>query len=783
MNYRRPLLPHCRTAPSLLVLLLSLTSLAATPAQQERDKAVAGLKQLADGNLRLTSTDQSHSPDFHFTARLGLLTRDGQLRELDALVVRHAAKDRVAILVRSREGWPFAFITNGLYVAADREDPRRLVLHEGGHPRFVLENDAAQRSLRFQVTYSPTPPAQVTLDLSSIVHSMLPAAQGGSFDMGQRTIGIEANTGGLKAVLPMAGAASNFPLQEFALRSARGMTLGIGEVGTDHRSVLNLLAADAAAVKKLGLPIRPLADADVAKLSPFPPPGYGRSTAERETATKLMELFAVDQEVVQRRLVGEFNRRFDLVRRGVNAAEEMHRILRQVQDDVLHPIQLGMTDEQVRRFIAAGRETRQRMLADAAEQPYQGHYDRARALAAMEAYVGRQEIPGLFLQLLEVINDRTREPQVRFLALELLGDVGLPDARQTLTNLERDFATDPTQLPAVLPSIRARVTRNVSPEQLKTLTDQLANKATFGSVRIRALEALALLDKLPDDAAPALETLANNPREVASPLTGLLGRYLYVYAANPKGRATLLSGKTDPMIRSNVLRALANVHPAAGDDAPRILELFKSVASNPASPDDEVSAVLPVVAKAPFADDVLRQRLASPEPRVAQFGYQLIRLRRSVLAYIPQLEQAIASREPLVRVWAVQAVTAGIEKGADASPVVPILKKALADEHQAVRNAALGALAYLKREDALKGQPLLAEVYAVTQSARDPAETMSALFTLEVLSDATFRIDGDPRTDGWPAGNAEAAQWWAGNAARIRASAKAWAENPGVGRP
>src|SRR5687767_5505415 len=110
-------LPHSPTAPStLLICLLVLISLAATPVQQERDKATAGLKQLADGNLRLTSADKSHSPDFHFTARLGLLTRDGQLRELDALVVRHAAKDRVAILVRSREGWPFAFITNGLYV-------------------------------------------------------------------------------------------------------------------------------------------------------------------------------------------------------------------------------------------------------------------------------------------------------------------------------------------------------------------------------------------------------------------------------------------------------------------------------------------------------------------------------------------------------------------------------------------------------------------------------------------------------------------------------------------
>jgi len=272
----------------LLVLPLIATLSGAALAAESPSNAdgFAAVRTLCAQNLRLSTGQDSASNQFAFTFRMNDGNRTGADR-FEIVVERE--KDRPAALVRSADGLPFFYITDGFAVRLDQSAPGTLFLQNGAEFRFIVEGNAAKGGNDYEFRcQDKTSGNQIVLDLGSTFAVMLSKAKSADVDAASGVITVSSERV-REVIRPTAAPAPAFPIDSDVTNVAPGRFVAFAHIRTSvppERSILvskeRILAA--------GLDVKALKQAP-AEQSPIPPVGFWSDERNKAAAKKLAALF------------------------------------------------------------------------------------------------------------------------------------------------------------------------------------------------------------------------------------------------------------------------------------------------------------------------------------------------------------------------------------------------------------------------------------------------------------------------------------------------------------
>jgi hypothetical protein len=259
------------------------------PEDSMTEKAAEVLRGYAeDSNLRLSSDDRL-TPHFHAMVRTAYQATPRQVA--GTIYIVHRDGDRIAILLLSLAGFPYAFMTNGLLVVMDEEVPGRLLFHEGGNPSFVVKAGEASDRTICDISYgNRIEKPHLLLDLQSIlaatqnqaISSKVLSAQGLEVKTKRGAASIETATG---------DSPYRFPIASIALTGSDGDSLAIGPIGTAHRPAANVLGVSLEDVRSLNVPLKQIGNDEAPKFSMSVPEGFGHTSAEDGTGKQFLSVF------------------------------------------------------------------------------------------------------------------------------------------------------------------------------------------------------------------------------------------------------------------------------------------------------------------------------------------------------------------------------------------------------------------------------------------------------------------------------------------------------------
>lgn len=265
---------------------------AAAAAEATADAATEISRLLAGRPLRLSTEDERPPDRFHFVLRLTMVTRGAKPQYTDYVVVKDGG--RVGILVRSLDGLPYCYMTEGYMVMLDKKKPGHLLVLTRGAPDFAFREAKEKGAVDFRVSHAGTAEkARVELDLGYVLAVAAQRLESASFDRGNATLFARTKTTALLITLPAVDEPGGFGLRSFVTRNNSGQTLAFLDLTAGGRPPLDLANATPAAVKDLGLPSREMAEGEPAALALIVPPGFGTDARERAAAEKLAGLLRV----------------------------------------------------------------------------------------------------------------------------------------------------------------------------------------------------------------------------------------------------------------------------------------------------------------------------------------------------------------------------------------------------------------------------------------------------------------------------------------------------------
>lgn len=291
--------PSCAAAYLLAVtsLLPCLPARAADPAlppptapEVKSEQATATLRRLSQSaNLQFTTSGNPAHRRFHFVFRLSSEPRGGEPQYTDFVVVRDG--DRVGILVRSPDGLPLAYLTEGFMVVVDRATKSGFVTYNRGAPSFVLRAAREEGNLDFVVAHAGRAErGNVDVDLASLLRGGEPQFRKAVLDRTTGTLMATTDRTALMVTLPAITRPGGFDVRSFVLRTNTGKTLAFLDPAVGVEPPFDPAKANPEAVAKLKLPVRVMEEAERAALSLVVPADFGRDDKEREAATRLSEL-------------------------------------------------------------------------------------------------------------------------------------------------------------------------------------------------------------------------------------------------------------------------------------------------------------------------------------------------------------------------------------------------------------------------------------------------------------------------------------------------------------
>lgn len=122
------------------------------PTTQPVDQdAMVLLKSLQTSRLRLSTDNNTATDKFSLRFILHQKTVGRTQLQLQAFIVRRA--DRVAILVMSFDGLPYCYMTKGLVLAVDDENPGGLVRCDVGCPNFTWTADPKTEQVTANISF------------------------------------------------------------------------------------------------------------------------------------------------------------------------------------------------------------------------------------------------------------------------------------------------------------------------------------------------------------------------------------------------------------------------------------------------------------------------------------------------------------------------------------------------------------------------------------------------------------------------------------------------------
>jgi hypothetical protein len=274
----------------LVVVLLSADGRAAAADDAGRGNARAALiDALARGGHTLSTGKESAAERFSFTLTM-FVTAGGATHRNTYIVARD--KEETAVVCLSEEGYPFAFLKDGLFVALDRKEPGRLVLSTTGAPRVVLSMTGQNaESLDFGISFVRSLDApEVRLDIEKLVRGALDKATRAAHDEKTRSVRLETERSEAIFRISSPDNKGELPIAEMTLRNKKGfgVTVTSIRVGGDRAAILSV-AKDA--FERLRLPMHVAGEKEVLRLPLFAPPQFAADRVEREAAEKVRTLF------------------------------------------------------------------------------------------------------------------------------------------------------------------------------------------------------------------------------------------------------------------------------------------------------------------------------------------------------------------------------------------------------------------------------------------------------------------------------------------------------------
>ena len=217
---------------------------------------------MAGKSVGLSTADATAPDHYHFLVRVALARKDGGTLASDYLIERDG--DEVGVLVRSADGLPFAYATNGLFVGIDPKEPGRLVTFTGGSPTFAYEARADGSGLVFELSYvkDATKPS-VVFDARSLLAAALERAVDAKVAPDGRSVELKTVKATITVVAALPEKTAAFAVERLTTTTtASGAAITVTDIHVERTLCVNVLGVTRDSVRKLGLPIRELADAD-----------------------------------------------------------------------------------------------------------------------------------------------------------------------------------------------------------------------------------------------------------------------------------------------------------------------------------------------------------------------------------------------------------------------------------------------------------------------------------------------------------------------------------------
>jgi hypothetical protein len=256
-----------------------------SPASAAARQAIEQLAHRA--NLRLASTGPSAADRFCFCCYLQPPTDSGR-QAVNVLVERDNAA--LAVLVVGKDGLTYAYVTDGLLLMLDPQNPGCLVSHHGGRLQFSFGGANGRANGELQYTARGTG-SSVVADPAAILGSMLQRVSRAELEPDKATIHATTKKGAHVTITLATGEReTGYPIDSLFIEAPTGMALAFTRVRLNPSSGWRITSSVLDA-RKLAIPIRSLTDEEVGQFSPLPAADFGWTPAERAAAAKLRELF------------------------------------------------------------------------------------------------------------------------------------------------------------------------------------------------------------------------------------------------------------------------------------------------------------------------------------------------------------------------------------------------------------------------------------------------------------------------------------------------------------
>ena len=417
-------------------------------------------------------------------------------------------------------------------------------------------------------------------------------------------------------------------------------------------------------------------------------------------------------------------------------------------------------------------------------------YERRKAYAALEQLLTETWAKEVIELLGEISSSGERSWQERFLALDTLGDIGVPAESDLLETIDKAIrASKDDSLLALLTSVRVRTGREAAGDIAALRQRWLKNDERL-EVRQRCLEPLLLEGKVAIEELPALLAILDDLGKDGQAMPPEMQRFCSVVGSSVQGRALLIGEIRRKSGRPWVALAMATAVEAIGrEDAQwaEFLAICRLVAVDPKEYENmALAAVYFLSSRANDSDAVatfISAAVTSGRASLSTLGFNYAMREQRVLDHVDALAPVMESRDSDLRRWLFRALRSDDRPLRVSKKATELIGRGLQDEDAGVRSVAMLVVMdqlTMNKMEARELEGMLQRIVDLAVSARAPRELRNALFIIELVSGGGYRIDGAPRkSQGYLATDGEADKWWLQNGQNTKREALAWASRNG----
>ncbi len=713
----------------------------------------------------------------------------GILGQLNYGLVAVCRRGTSAVLVYGSNGLPYAYCSGGLLVFVDLRRPGTLDVYRGISPGLAIGGGPAHSDRLMQTSFLLAPTVgrigMIDLNLRPWVESAnRNAARKELVDHGRQIV-FEKGLTTLRVSLGPKD--SSFPIGAVVVANPKKGRLSIWDISANAQPLRKFFEVNLKALENTGVSLR-VRNYQVRPLLWFPPANFGKVGGEVRAAEALARLMPINPARLRASRARWMGSMLNAVRRSTpGTPTEQHPRLNALAR-IYKTVEWGSSgsiNEAAMKALPAG--------------PHRGldwhwNFSRAKYHRKLERTWGRKATADLVDTLKTVAVGPSFGPAEKFMALDLLSDIG-PDRTDADWGSPNGFlahalaaARNPVASDAfVVSTFSARWGVPLSPGEIAAARAVLLDQGAGAVVRLRALEVLCFTNRLPPRAHIIVPLVAESLRnQVACLVQASSGRFLFDLSLCRTGRAILLHQLVDrhsQLADQPLLPVAAFNRPWPGSPGYKIAAGVAARIVNDLRYSPHVRhQAFDMILKSPWPiyQRYMKGRLGS---KSGGFGWKMvgaISMRKAALAFGPLLTSLFNRGSLTEKEHILLAVGFGVPPGTDADSFAPLIKSALKSGRSALCWAGINCIQHLRVGRAqLKSGQLYPFLLALVRGrfADDSAKGPALLNVFSSTTDGGWQIPvaGLSANHLWPEMSWAGKIWWREHYAAVRASALRWA--------